>query len=282
MLYFPKFDNGISKTMAEVMLEPNDPVHGIDHTREVFNTCMNILHSRVDDDGRLYVDFNTWESEKPAPTLIVTQRIINIMVIATAFHDVCRGKDNHEIEGAKLFESYFSDISETVPGKKSVFTIVEKDLVYEIMLDKDDVEVVKCIIKSHRSSNGQTLHLINQPDMMCAILRDADKLDAIGVNGIRRCIIHGAMNGQPFHDPQLLPKNKYDGNSTTGVNHIFEKLLKINPESMYTKSASAMAERGHVSLVKFIEIIDKETIPTLFGIGTQNPYSVHITEPGKD
>jgi HD superfamily phosphodiesterase len=180
MLYFPKFDNGISKTMASVMLEPNDPVHGVDHTREVFNTCMNILHSRIDDNGRLYVDFNVPEGGKGKPIrLHVTQRIINIMVIAAAFHDVCRGKDNHEIEGAELFESYFSDISETVPGKKSIFTIIENDLIYKIILDREDVEVVKCIIRSHRSSNGQALHLINEPDMLCAILRDADKLDAI-------------------------------------------------------------------------------------------------------
>ncbi len=78
-----------------------------------------------------------------------------------------------------------------------------------------------------------------------AIVRDADRLDALGAIGIARTFAYAGAIGQALHDPELPPRlhanlADYRSAKTTAINHFEEKLVHL-PERMQTATARALA-----------------------------------------
>jgi uncharacterized protein len=85
------------------------------------------------------------------------------------------------------------------------------------------------------------------------VVRDADRLDAIGAIAIARTFVYAGWKGHPIHDPELPPrefmtKEQYRSGKTTAINHFYEKLLKLKG-LLHTETARAIAEERH----KFME-----------------------------
>jgi len=64
------------------------------------------------------------------------------------------------------------------------------------------------------------------------IVRDADRLDAIGAIGIARCFAYGGHKGNLIHDPEIKPqlhqtKEEYIQRQSSQINHFHEKLLLL-------------------------------------------------------
>jgi uncharacterized protein len=93
------------------------------------------------------------------------------------------------------------------------------------------------------------------------IVRDADRLDAIGAVGIGRTFCYGGRFTTPMYDPEIKPRlnmtkeeymlSKNEKSST--INHFYEKLLSLK-NLMRTKTGKAMAEKRH----EFMELFLKE------------------------
>jgi len=82
-----------------------------------------------------------------------------------------------------------------------------------------------------------------------AIVRDADRLDAIGAVGIARAFAYGGSNGRLLYDPDVPPAkhpdfDSYKKNQSSTINHFYEKLLLLKG-MMVTATGKMMAEERH-------------------------------------
>ena len=76
------------------------------------------------------------------------------------------------------------------------------------------------------------------------IVRDADRLDAMGAIGIARTFAYGGKNGRSIKD---------------SVQHFYDKLLLLK-DTLNTDEARAMAEERHEFMLRFLEELNKETV----------------------
>lgn len=156
----------------------------------------------------------------------IDEHIAFIAQLGALLHDVGHkkisytGKNDHEQESA--------DIAMQLLSKNGV--------------EKDEVSlVVECILNHRASKRGKSDLLAIQ------ILQDADRLDALGAIGIARTFSYDS--NRPIYLPDYPPKEEYDGISLSGINHIFEKILKLTPDTFNTPAAQRIA-RERLSYVR--------------------------------
>lgn len=87
------------------------------------------------------------------------------------------------------------------------------------------------------------------------LVRDADRLDALGAIGVARTFAYAGSIGQALHDPELPPrvhasKAEYQAAKTTALNHFEEKLVHL-PERMHSASARELARERLAVLLEF-------------------------------
>ncbi|WP_303969915.1 HD domain-containing protein [Sporosarcina ureae] len=110
---------------------------------------------------------------------------------------------------------------------------------------------------SFSGGNAKELTSING-----AIVRDADRLDAIGAVGIARAFAFGGARGRKLYDQQEearmdMSESEYRKKETATVTHFYEKLLLLK-ELMVTKEGTRLAEERHEFMVVFLNQLKKE------------------------
>ncbi len=95
------------------------------------------------------------------------------------------------------------------------------------------------------------------------IVSDADMCDALGANGILRVYAYSAKKGRPFFDRRIFPvenvsADEYvDKGASSGVCHIFEKILKLK-DLMLTDAGKQEATDRHRIVVEFLHHLFSE------------------------
>tara|TARA_B100000674_G_C37972124_1_gene977469 strand:- start:2551 stop:3258 length:708 start_codon:yes stop_codon:yes gene_type:complete len=107
------------------------------------------------------------------------------------------------------------------------------------------------------------------------IVRDADRIDAIGAIGIARCFAYGGHKGMPIYDPNVaiaMHNNamEYHSAKSPSIHHFFEKLLLLK-DRLHTKSGQQLAEDRHQFLLDFLlqffrEWYGEDEIPKQFNL----------------
>jgi len=69
---------------------------------------------------------------------------------------------------------------------------------------------------------------------------------------------YNGLHRIPIHDENRLPEETYRGQRTTAINHFYEKILKITPESFHTMPARQVASRRHRFVQIFLEQFHRE------------------------
>jgi uncharacterized protein len=93
------------------------------------------------------------------------------------------------------------------------------------------------------------------------VVRDADRLDAMGAVGIARAFSYGGFKQRPFYDEQTPELHQdfdtYRQSTGSTVNHFYEKLLLLK-DRMETTTAKRLAQERHEFMERFLERFFKE------------------------
>lgn len=93
------------------------------------------------------------------------------------------------------------------------------------------------------------------------VLRDADRLDALGAIGLSRCLMLGGHLGTPLASPvDPFCEEREPDDSRFVIDHFFVKLLKL-AESMCTAAGRSLAESRTAFLRSYLEELRKELGP---------------------
>ena len=89
------------------------------------------------------------------------------------------------------------------------------------------------------------------------VVRDADRLDAIGAIGIARAFNYGGFKNRQLYNPDVTPnpnldKETYKNSESPTINHFYEKLLLLK-EQMHTKTGKKIAENRHQFMLDYLE-----------------------------
>jgi uncharacterized protein len=89
------------------------------------------------------------------------------------------------------------------------------------------------------------------------IVRDADRLDAIGAIGIARAFHYGGFKNRALYDPAVAPdlqmdKEAYRKSTAPTLNHFYEKLLLLK-DRMHTREGRSLAEQRHAFLETYLQ-----------------------------
>ncbi len=154
-----------------------------------------------------------------------------IIAYASILHDIADRKVLGE-EGLKLIEEFLK----------------------QKVSDKEREEIIR-IIKSMGFKGALEKEAFKTIEE--AIVKDADKLDAIGAVGIARAFTYGGENQRLIFDPNekvKLHKNReeYLTSTTSTINHFYEKLIHLKGK-LFTKTAKEIASKRHDFLILFLE-----------------------------
>jgi uncharacterized protein len=162
---------------------------------------------------------------------------IDIVQAAALLHDVGRFKERDDTTKCHAEES-----AKMAP-----------DILRNINFPENKIPAVLHCIKVHRYSKG-----LKAETKEAEILQDADRLDAVGAIAIARVFAAGGVAKRPIHNPKIKPKEEYKGDSETSMNHFYEKLLKIKPETFKTQAAREIAEERYKFMARYIKQFEKE------------------------
>ena len=81
------------------------------------------------------------------------------------------------------------------------------------------------------------------------VLKDADRLDAIGAIGVARAFHYGGYKNRALYDPSIKPvenqsKENYKKSKAPTINHIYQKLQSLK-DKMNNQTGRNMAEKMH-------------------------------------
>ena len=166
-------------------------------------------------------------------------------------------------------------IAEKEGGNKRIIeaAALVHDLVDDKFFDPQQAESeLKVMLEQQGFSEKETEHVLNIITQMSfskelegtsfdslefRIVRDADRLDAIGAIGIARTFSYGGHKGREFYNPGIPPaavttKDEYRNSTSPTINHFYEKLLKLK-DLMKTPAGKQMAEERHAFMEQFLK-----------------------------
>ncbi|WP_203246506.1 HD domain-containing protein [Sporosarcina beigongshangi] len=133
------------------------------------------------------------------------------------------------------------------------------DILQTIGASEDLALQVLACVESVSFSGGNAKELTS---IEGAIVRDADRLDAIGAIGIARTFAFGGARGRKLYDKSetargSMSETEYRGKETASVTHFYEKLLLLK-ELMVTEEGKCLAEQRHDYMVGFLKQLERE------------------------
>ncbi|MDM5247550.1 HD domain-containing protein [Lysinibacillus sp. G4S2] len=135
----------------------------------------------------------------------------------------------------------------------------ENKLIAELSLSEEKKQHIRDCIAQVSFNGGNELEATS---IEAKIVRDADRLDAIGAIGIARTFAFGGAKGRKLYDEEEdartdMTEEEYRSKNTSSVTHFYEKLLLLK-DLMITEKGKQMANERHQFMVQFLEQLQNE------------------------
>jgi uncharacterized protein len=211
-----------------------------DMVRPEVEELMSALKRVYKDESTGHDWYHLERVRKNALLIAKKEKVTNTYIIelAALLHDVPDEKlASSEEEGNRMLNGFISSLSLENDEKEELI-----DIIYSI---------------SYKGGNEKLLTSFN-----AKIVRDADRLDAIGAIGIARTFAYGGSRGQSLFDPDIeirsdMTLEEYRSGKSTSIHHFHEKLLKLK-NLMCTDTGRDLAEERHKYMQGFLEQFNKE------------------------
>jgi uncharacterized protein len=177
--------------------------------------------------------YRVWSNAK----LIGKTEQVNMLVVelAALLHDIADSKFNNGDEniGPKLASGFLRRIN------------VDEQIIHHVE------QIIRHV--SFKSESDKTVF----DSIELNIVRDADRLDAIGAIGIARTFNYGGFMGREIYNPEIKPnlnmtKAEYKSSAAPSINHFYEKLLLLK-DKMHTETGKALAAERHDFMVSYLK-----------------------------
>lgn len=136
---------------------------------------------------------------------------------------------------------------------------IEATILAQLLLSDDEQQQVKETIAAVSYRGGYELEATT---IEMKIVRDADRLDALGAIGIARAFIFGGAHGSLiYNDDEEMhtyeSEEAYRAKDSAVVTHFHEKLLKLK-DLMTTAYGKKLASQRHKFMVQFLQQLSAE------------------------
>jgi uncharacterized protein len=180
--------------------------------------------------------FHIERVHKMATKIAATEQDVDLQVVAYAalLHDIA--------------DSKFHD------GDETIGPAISRQILEQLGVSEDEIDHTINIIENMSFKGGHTFSDFKSLEL--DIVRDADRLDAIGAIGVARAFNYGGYKGRKLYDPEMPPimnmsKEAYKNNQGPTINHFYEKLLLLK-DKMNTNEGKRIAEERHAFLELFL------------------------------
>ncbi len=135
----------------------------------------------------------------------------------------------------------------------------EEELIAELPLSEEKKQHIRDCIAQVSFNGGNELEATS---IEAKIVRDADRLDAIGAIGIARTFAFGGAKGRKLYDKEEearlnMTEEEYRHKNTSSVTHFYEKLLFLK-DLMTTEKGIQMAQERHQYMESFLDQLHHE------------------------
>jgi len=216
-----------AKKYISILMANNDPSHDFSHVERVYNNAMHIAKRETYNNPSINVDYV-------------------VLALAALFHDVA---DFKYIQDVCLDDVARSRLIEFCNNYKHNIDIDKIDHILHIVLNVS--------FRKELEEKPDTQHSIE-----FKIVRDADRLEAIGAIGIGRCFGFSCVKQTPFYQADVKPvlnisaeeynKKTMGCKAASAYNHFYEKLLLLK-DRMLTDTGKKMAEPRHNFMLMFLD-----------------------------
>jgi uncharacterized protein len=220
-------------TLVKSLMKSNDPSHDWYHVERVWKNALNIAS-------------NEKKMSENLDMLVVE--------LAALFHDAvdfkydqCETTKDERVLIENRLSSFFKDHSDEVTNN-------QKESIIHIIMNISWRKELEMNASNQTVSNEMK------------IVRDADRLEAIGAIGIARAFAYTGAKMRPFYvedcDPNVnITAKEYNQqslkNQSTAINHFYEKLLLIKSK-IQTETGKVMAQERHDFMIQYLKQFNSE------------------------
>lgn len=205
-------------------------------TPNIIDNIKNIVKQKLENAEAGHDWFHVERVYKMAVKIAGTESNIDMSVIeyAALLHDIA--------------DSKFHD------GDETIGPALARDILEELGVSIEKIEHTVKIIENISFKGGYSFSDFASKEL--DIVRDADRLDAIGAIGVARAFNYGGFKGRKLYDPEISPnlnmtKEAYKNSTAPTINHFYEKLLLLK-DKMKTKEGKRIAEERHAFLELYL------------------------------